>query len=66
MPKELYLAPPNTAGKQAEGKPLLAIYKEESAERWKELWDGAPGTLGAPRLILEGFLAEAWPPSIHI
>lgn len=31
MLKELDLAPPNTAGKQAEGKPLLAVYKEESA-----------------------------------
>ena len=29
IPRELDLAPPNAAGKQAEGKPLLAVYERK-------------------------------------
>lgn len=48
IPRELDLAPPNAAGKQAEGKPFSAVIREKWAERCQALWDGTRGTLGAP------------------
>lgn len=35
IPRELDLAPPNAAGKQAEGKPLLAVCKRKVSRKMK-------------------------------
>lgn len=46
-PRESDLAPPNAVGKQAKGKPLLAVYRRKVGGKEQALGWGA-GTFGCP------------------
>lgn len=52
LPRESDLAPPNAAGKQEEGKPLLAVYRRKVGGKVQGALGWGAGNLGRPWLIL--------------
>lgn len=52
LPRESDLAPPNAAGKQEEGKPLLAVYRRKVGGKVQGALGWGAGNFGRPWLIL--------------
>lgn len=47
-PRESDLAPPNAVGKQAKGKPFLAVYRRKVGGKEQDALGWGAGTFGCP------------------
>lgn len=58
IPRESDLAPPNAAGKQAKGKPSLAVYKRKVGGKVQSALGWDAGNFGCPLINPLGILGR--------